>query len=49
MGRLQARRDARKLLDTTRLTSLGFTPEIPLRDGIARTYAWWLDRLPTRK
>ncbi|MFI0935712.1 GDP-L-fucose synthase family protein [Streptomyces sp. NPDC021019] len=32
----------RKLLDVTRLSSLGFTPRIPLRDGIARTYAWWL-------
>ncbi|MFJ9622530.1 GDP-L-fucose synthase family protein [Streptomyces sp. NPDC101181] len=36
----------RKLLDVTRLTSLGFTPRIPLRDGIARTYAWWLGQLP---
>jgi GDP-L-fucose synthase len=36
----------RKLLDVTRLSSLGFTPRIPLRDGIARTYAWWLGQLP---
>ncbi|WP_097871994.1 GDP-L-fucose synthase family protein [Streptomyces sp. rh34] len=36
----------RKLLDVTRLSSLGFTPQIPLRDGIARTYAWWLGQLP---
>ncbi|GGS47341.1 GDP-L-fucose synthase family protein [Streptomyces badius] len=36
----------RKLLDVTRLNALGFTPEIPLRDGIARTYAWWLGQLP---
>ncbi|MFE7044270.1 GDP-L-fucose synthase family protein [Streptomyces atratus] len=34
----------RKLLDVSRLTSLGFAPQIPLRDGIARTYAWWLER-----
>lgn len=33
----------RKLLDISRLSSLGFKPKIPLRDGIARTYAWWLD------
>ncbi|WP_299538493.1 GDP-L-fucose synthase [uncultured Streptomyces sp.] len=33
----------RKLLDVDRLTALGFTPRIPLRDGIARTYAWWLE------
>lgn len=35
----------RKLLDVSRLTSLGFKPQIPLRDGIARTYAWWLGQL----
>lgn len=37
----------RKLLDVTRLSSLGFTPKVPLRDGIARTYAWWLRQLPS--
>lgn len=31
----------RKLLDTTRIRSLGWTPEIPLREGLARTYAWF--------
>ncbi|MGW4625853.1 GDP-L-fucose synthase family protein [Streptomyces rubiginosohelvolus] len=36
----------RKLLDVTRLNALGFTPKVPLRDGIARTYAWWLGQLP---
>ncbi|MER7311339.1 MULTISPECIES: GDP-L-fucose synthase family protein [Streptomyces] len=36
----------RKLLDVTRLTALGFRPRIPLRDGVARTYAWWLERHP---
>ncbi|MEI7032776.1 GDP-L-fucose synthase [Streptomyces pratensis] len=36
----------RKLLDVTRMTSLGFTPRIPLREGVARTYAWWLGRFP---
>ncbi|MFF7253390.1 GDP-L-fucose synthase family protein [Streptomyces microflavus] len=35
----------RKLLDVSRLTSIGFKPQIPLRDGIARTYAWWLGQL----
>lgn len=30
----------------TRLTALGFRPRIPLKDGIARTYAWWLERHP---
>ncbi|WP_103536801.1 MULTISPECIES: GDP-L-fucose synthase [unclassified Streptomyces] len=37
----------RKLLDVTRLSSLGFKPQIPLRDGITRTYAWWLGQLPS--
>ncbi len=31
----------RKLMDTTRLTALGWTPSIPLREGIASTYAWY--------
>ncbi|MFJ9683217.1 GDP-L-fucose synthase family protein [Streptomyces sp. NPDC101194] len=38
----------RKLLDVSLLTSLGFTPRIALRDGIARTYAWWLERAAAR-
>ncbi|MDX3062051.1 GDP-L-fucose synthase [Streptomyces clavifer] len=38
----------RKLLDVSRLSSLGFKPQIPLRDGIARTYAWWLGRSAPR-
>jgi GDP-L-fucose synthase len=32
----------RKLLDVTRLRDLGWKPSIPLRDGIARTYEWFL-------
>jgi GDP-L-fucose synthase len=31
----------RKLLDTSRLTSLGWTPKIKLRTGIEGTYAWF--------
>jgi GDP-L-fucose synthase len=31
----------RKLLDTSRLTSLGWKPKISLRDGIEQTYAWF--------
>ena len=31
----------RKLLDTARLTSLGWTPSISLEDGIRGTYAWY--------
>ena len=32
----------RKLLDSTRLRSTGWTPSISLREGITRTYAWYL-------
>jgi GDP-L-fucose synthase len=32
----------RKLLDVSKLRALGWTPSIPLRDGIARTYDWFL-------
>jgi len=32
----------RKLLDVTKLRALGWKPWIPLRDGIARTYEWFL-------
>ncbi len=33
----------RKLLDVSRITALGWQPRIPLRDGIARTYEWFLE------
>jgi GDP-L-fucose synthase len=32
----------RKLLDITKLKNLGWSPTIPLREGIARTYDWFL-------
>jgi len=35
----------RKLLDTSRLTSLGWKPRVALRDGIAGTYAWYLEHI----
>ena len=31
----------RKLLDTSKLTGLGWRPRITLREGIAQTYAWY--------
>lgn len=31
----------RKLLNVSRLTSLGFEPQISLRDGVASTYNWY--------
>lgn len=33
----------RKLLDVTRLRSLGWRPSIQLREGIASTYRWYLE------
>ena len=32
----------RKLLDVTKLLDLGWKPSIPLQDGIAQTYEWFL-------
>ena len=37
----------RKLLDTARLSALGWQPSITLRDGIAATYTWYLDNAAT--
>ena len=31
----------RKLLDISKISSLGWKPTIPLREGIARTYDWF--------
>ena len=31
----------RKLLDTSAMTALGWTPKITLQDGLAQTYAWY--------
>jgi GDP-L-fucose synthase len=39
----------RKLLDTTRLTALGWTPKIELEAGIRSTYAWFLAHRATLK
>ncbi len=36
----------RKLLDSGRLGALGWTATTGLRDGISRTYAWYLERYP---
>ena len=33
----------RKLLDTSRLTALGWAPGISLREGLAGTYRWYLE------
>jgi GDP-L-fucose synthase len=36
----------RKLLDTTRLTNMGWQPQIRLREGLDDAYRWFLDRVP---
>ena len=35
----------RKLLDVTRLRSLGWSPSIELRHGIETTYQWYVEQL----
>jgi GDP-L-fucose synthase len=35
----------RKLLDVGRLTALGWTPRIALREGVKNTYAWFVEHL----
>ena len=36
----------RKLMDSTRLLSLGWKPAIPLKEGIRQTYEWYLSKGP---
>ncbi len=35
----------RKLLDTARLSALGWRPKIALEDGLALAYRWYLERV----
>jgi len=35
----------RKLLDCQRMTALGWSPSTGLRDGLARSYAWYLEQV----
>jgi GDP-L-fucose synthase len=39
----------RKLLDVSRLTAMGWTPRIALREGVAMTYRWYLDHADGKK
>ena len=39
----------RKLLDSSRLRALGWAPRTNLRDGLARTYAWYLEHLESAR
>jgi GDP-L-fucose synthase len=39
----------RKLLDVSRLSDLGWKPKIPLEEGIASTYRWFLENVASEK
>jgi GDP-L-fucose synthase len=39
----------RKLMDSSRFRSLGWEPQINLKEGIQKTYSWFLDHLQTIK
>lgn len=39
----------RKLLDVSKITALGWSPRIPLREGIAQTYQWYLKNAAKRE
>ncbi|NJN63398.1 MAG: GDP-L-fucose synthase [Acidobacteria bacterium] len=39
----------RKLLDVSRLQALGWKARIPLREGVAATYAWWVANRSTAR
>jgi|SRR5579883_2069147 len=34
----------RKLLDISRVLTLGWSPKVPLREGIAQTYGWYVEQ-----
>jgi GDP-L-fucose synthase len=39
----------RKLLDTTRLKSLGWAPRIALKDGLDHVYRWYRDNVADQR
>jgi GDP-L-fucose synthase len=39
----------RKLLDVSKINALGWSPQIPLREGIAQTYQWYLQNSAKRE
>jgi GDP-L-fucose synthase len=39
----------RKLMDVSKIKGLGWSPQIPLREGIEHTYRWYLDNVVKRE
>ena len=39
----------RKLVDISRLKTLGWAPTISLEDGLAETYRWFLDNIESAR
>jgi GDP-L-fucose synthase len=39
----------RKLLDIAKIKSLGWAPKIPLREGIANAYRWFVENQSTAR
>lgn len=39
----------RKLMDVSRLTSMGWTPTIDLQQGVEQTYRWFLENVGTAR
>ena len=39
----------RKFLDSSRLKSLGWSPQVPFAEGMAATYAWFREHSETRR
>ncbi|XP_010459407.1 PREDICTED: putative GDP-L-fucose synthase 2 [Camelina sativa] len=39
----------RKLMDNSKLASLGWTPKITLKDGLSQTYEWYLENVVQKK
>jgi GDP-L-fucose synthase len=39
---------ARKLLDSSRVTAMGWKPRVGVAEGIRQTYRWYLEHIPGR-
>lgn len=39
----------RKLMDSSKLATMGWEPRIPLKEGLAETYSWYLDNVVNKQ